>query len=78
MGASEEKSIRQYIASKKDVVELRYFRHKRNNGAWYTVIYGTYVDKTLAEVAAKSLPPQLKNIKPWVRSIESVNKDLFQ
>jgi len=78
MGASEEKSIRQYIASKKDVVELSYFRHKRNNGAWYTVIYGTYADKTSAEVAAKSLPPQLKNIKPWKRSIESVNKDLFQ
>ena len=78
MGVSEEQSIKQYIASKEDVKGLRYFRHKRNNGAWYTVIYGMYAEKGLAEKAAKSLPKQLKNIKPWVRSIESVNADIFQ
>jgi DamX protein len=78
MGASEEKSIKQYMASKKDVVGLRYFRHKKDSGAWYTVIYGEYAEKKLAETATKNLPKQLKNIKPWVRSFESVNKDLFQ
>lgn len=78
MGVSKEASAVQFITSKSDVKELRYFRHKRQAGAWYTIIYGLYTDRESAEKASRNLPKQLGSVKPWVRSVESVRSDMFK
>lgn len=77
LGVSQEASVQQYIASKKALSGLRYFRNKKDKGSWYTVIYNSYTDRQSAEKEAKNLPKALKGVKPWVRSIESVRADMF-
>jgi len=78
LGVSQEASVKQYLASKKVLSGLRYFRNKKDNGSWYTVIYEDFNDRQSAEKAANSLPKVLKGVKPWVRSIESVRADMFR
>ncbi|PCI23281.1 MAG: hypothetical protein COB62_00350 [Piscirickettsiaceae bacterium] len=77
LGVSQESSAKKYLASKKGVQGLHYFRNKKNDGAWFTVIYGVYTDKASAEAAAKILPKELKGVSPWLRSIQDVQSDMY-
>lgn len=56
--------------------ELAYF-HSYNKGKdWHTLVYGVYPDYESAGAAATQLSPQLGRIKPWIRQIKSVQRDL--
>lgn len=78
IGVSSEQSAQTFIARHKKVTTLYFFKNKRNNGEWYSVIYGDFASKKEALDATKKMPASLTKIKPWVRSFESINQEIFE
>lgn len=56
--------------------ELAYFHSYNKGKGWHTLVYGVYPDYNTAGAAAKRLSLQLDRIKPWIRQIKSVQRDL--
>ncbi|MBQ0725140.1 MAG: SPOR domain-containing protein [Cycloclasticus sp.] len=77
IAVSSEQSAQAFIARHKKVKNLYYFKNKRNNGDWYSVIYGDFASKKNALEATKNMPLSLTKVKPWVRTFESISKELF-
>jgi DamX protein len=77
IGVSTEKAANAYVLKQANSSAFIFFQNKRNNGNWYSVIYGDFKDKSTAMEAAKKLPTSVGNLKPWVRSIESIQGDLY-
>jgi len=78
MGGNKERSI-QHFVSKHGLDNSTYaFRAKRSGQDWYILVYGEYPSLQEAQAAVENLPDSLKeeNIKPWVRSMGSIHKDI--
>ncbi len=54
----------------------RYFHRQLNGKDLYVVVYGIYANKTLANNAVKTLPKKVQQLRPWVRSIASVQTEI--
>ena len=56
-----------------------YLYRKKQNGELYTVIlYGSYGERNEALAALKNLPSQIKNDRPYLRTLAGINKDIEQ
>ncbi|MCL9783228.1 SPOR domain-containing protein [Vibrio sp. S4M6] len=48
-----------------------------NGTKWYTVLYGDYATKTEARQAISSLPAEFRNLKPFVKSIDTIKNSEY-
>jgi DamX protein len=78
LGVSTEESAHKYILKHKELKSLYFFQNKKNDGKWFSVIYGDFVSKEKAVQASKNLPPSLGRLKPWVRSFGGLHADLYR
>ncbi len=76
LGARSEESIIQFMQSLDNPNRLYYFSTVYKNAPWHVVVYGQYANRTAANRAVSSLPDELKNLKPWARSINGVQLDI--
>jgi DamX protein len=78
MGVSNEDSLLNFIKTDQllDPNRLAYYKaaYKRKN--WYPLLYGVYATKKEARVAANELPDRFRKASPWIRKIESVQKEI--
>ena len=77
LGVSTERAAKEFVAQHKDLKRLVYFKNKRNEGQWFSVIYGDFLNKAGANEASKLMPASLSKIKPWLRTFKAVQKELF-
>lgn len=54
------------------------FRSLNKDKDWYTLVYGNYATHQAAETALNKLPKELKTLKPWIRSLESIHAAILQ
>lgn len=78
LGVSTEESAHKYILKHKELKSLYFFQNKKNDGKWFSVIYGDFVSKEKAVQASRNLPPSLGRLKPWVRSFGGLHADLYR
>ncbi len=71
-GASSEPALIKYIAQNRLFGKVAYFKSKRGNKDWYSLLYGSYATKEEAQQASLALSQQLNVEHPWVRSYKSV------
>jgi septal ring-binding cell division protein DamX len=45
-----------------------------NGTKWYALLYGDFASKVKAQQAIKTLPQELQDLKPFVRSIDKIKK----
>ncbi|SIS43780.1 AAA family ATPase [Neptunomonas antarctica] len=76
LGARSEESIVRFMTSLSSRDKLYYFNTLYKNGPWHVVVYGQYANRAAANRAINSLPPDLKKLKPWARSIGGVQQDI--
>ena len=76
LGARSEESVVQFMKSLDNPNRLYYFSTIYKNAPWHVVVYGQYANRTAANRAVSSLPQELKNLKPWARSINGVQQDI--
>jgi len=75
-GTNIRENADQFIKEHKIGQHAGYFYTKRKGQDWYSVVYGEYKDKSLANAAAKNLPTSLKKIKPWVRRFDDIQANI--
>lgn len=77
MGGKNQSSVNQFINTHKIADKAFTYRKQVKGELWYVVVLGQYPNKESANKAIQALPPALKqNVKPWVRSIESVQQEI--
>jgi DamX protein len=78
IGSRTEEKAKQFIAQHGISKKAYTYKTKVSGKDWYVVVYGDYPSKNAAKIAMNTMPPSLKakELKPWVREVESVHKDL--
>lgn len=70
--ASQEKTASQFVASRRVDADLGYVTVTKNGNTRYTVLGGVYPTSRQAQAALQALPAEVKQLKPWVRRLDSV------
>lgn len=70
LGTHQENSLPAYLKKFALKNDAAYFKTKRNDKDWFTLVYGSYPTKSAAQTAAKKLPKG--TAKPWIRSFASI------
>ena len=76
MGARSETSIREFIQAQEQPQRFYYFRTVFKGAPWHVVVYGQYATRAAATRAIAELPPSLRKLRPWARSIAGVKADI--
>ena len=76
LGVSNENSLQSFIAQKKIQNDTVYYHRLRNGKDWYTLLYGSYSDRTAGTNAANDLKQSLGVKSFWVRSYGDVVKEI--
>jgi septal ring-binding cell division protein DamX len=76
--SSSQKAVEEYVSKHDALNELHMFHSTKNDGKWYTVIYGSYSNMNEANVGIKELPPILGVLQPWVRSFSEVQEEIYK
>lgn len=59
-----------------DGKSLAFYQTTRKGRPWYALVYGEFGDKTQALAARKRLPGPLRRLKPWVRNLGGIQRQL--
>ena len=78
LGSNNTQSIDQLIRKYSLKGDIAVFETRRNGQNWYSMTYGNYVSKQEAITAIALLNPELTVSTPWVRSFESIKKQVHQ
>lgn len=77
MGAYDDVAMNKFIAKNiRNKSELAKFTTVNQNKTWYVLVYGKYANRDQAVAAIPSLPSVLRELKPWPRKIETIQRDL--
>ena len=63
------------LVKKHNLTNYQIYETKRNNDKWYILVNGTYDSADEARKAIKSLPSEMQNNKPWIKSGATINKE---
>ncbi len=72
LGTHELINLQNFTKKHSNITEFAMFKTIYRNKDWYVLVYGIYSTRSEAQVALKEMPAELKNIKPWIRSLASV------
>jgi len=59
-----------------EVDNIYLYRMRKADGLYTVVLYGAYAQRADALDALKSLPPSIKNNRPYLRTLAGINKDI--
>ncbi len=76
LGARSESSVDQFMRSLKQPEKVYYFRTVFKGAPWHVLVYGQYANRAAAVRAVAALPAEIKDMKPWPRSIKGVQADI--
>lgn len=78
IGSRTEQNAKQFITQHGISNKAYTYKTKVSGKDWYVVVYGDYPSKQAAKIAMNTMPSSLKvkELKPWIREVESVHKDL--
>lgn len=72
VGSGSEDAIKGLIAQQRGDIELEYFKTRRGAQDWFILTAGNFGSREAALLAVSRLPLNLKNMKPWARTIASI------
>ena len=70
------KTIEEFIGEHQLYNNIAFYRSVRDGKPWYGLIYGVYPHKQAASSAISRMSKKLQRLKPWVRSIGSIQSDI--
>jgi DamX protein len=65
-----------FLASSARGVKVYTYATRRDGKPWYVAVTGPYPDQAAARAAIERLPKSLRDQKPWLRSVASVQADI--
>lgn len=76
MGSYDKRIIQRFIAQENIEGEAIFYQSQYHNKPWYTLVYGDYNSYASAQQAINTLSPSLQKLKPWIKPIARVQKEL--
>lgn len=76
MGSRSEEGARKFIQNQSSAADFYYFATQYKAKPWYVVVYGQYSNRDAATSAIRELPAALQKVRPWARSLQSVQLDI--
>lgn len=76
MGSRSEDNVKRFVARELGALNRGYFETRYQNQPWYVVVMGNFVNRDAANRALQDLPSDIRELKPWVRSITDVQSDI--
>lgn len=73
-GTSSEAKARAFV--QQDTAQYHYFRKLHQGKTLFVVTYGSFADRASAHLAINGLPEKIRNDKPWIRTILSIQNEL--
>lgn len=73
-GTSSEAKAQAFV--KQDSAQYHYFRKLHQGKTLFVVTYGSFADRASAHLAINGLPEKIRNDKPWIRTILSIQNEL--
>lgn len=73
MGVRDKDELSRFIQSNK-IQEAQVFHTYYLNKDWYVLVSGRYKNHTEALKAIESLPDNIKELKPWIRQLTTIQK----
>jgi type II secretory pathway predicted ATPase ExeA len=64
------------ISRQLDVDKIYLYRKKQNSEMYTVILYGAFMQRSDALAALKDLPIQIKNNRPYLRTLAGINKDI--
>lgn len=74
LGTRSEATARSFV--QQNTAQYHYFRKEHQGEALFVVTYGSFIDRNAAQAAINSLPEQVRNDKPWPRTLLSIQQEL--
>jgi DamX protein len=56
--------------------KAKYFQADYHGNTWYVLLYGNYASLSQARMALHQLPPAVKALHPWVKSVQVVKQEI--
>lgn len=78
IGLSNKKALDIFVEKNKLGQSARYYEGRLRGKEWHVLLYGKYASREEANAALQQLPQALRNEKPWVRTMSSVQASLRQ
>ncbi|MCJ8338835.1 MAG: AAA family ATPase [Pseudomonadales bacterium] len=72
LGARSEASVVNFLQKMPGSEQMYYYQTKLKNRPWNVIIYGQFSTRSAAKSAIVKLPAKLRKLKPWIKSISSV------
>jgi len=76
LGTQIENNAINFISGLNSKTNVRYFETVYKEKPWFVVVYGEFTNRDAAIASIPNLPAELKDRKPWARSIASVQADI--
>ena len=77
MALGTRKQVDRYVA-KHELQDVLHARIERGGQILHVLILGAYPDRDSALQAAANLPPSLRGITPWIRSVASLQQAMAE
>ena len=61
-----------------DKKPLAYFFSRKDGKNWHNLVYGNFETRQQANAIRDQLAKNLKDVEPWIRSLESIQIDIYQ
>ncbi len=78
LGARDPKTLLKFAQVNHLSSNATWYKTWLKSSPYYVMIYGSYISRDAARDAIAGLPPKLRSLKPWVKSIAAVQKTLKQ
>ncbi|MDP1930533.1 MAG: AAA family ATPase [Gammaproteobacteria bacterium] len=75
LGSSSRRNVEEFVA-RHAASSLSWYETRNNGNPWFVIIHGAYASRNAAQAAVASLPAEIRNLQPWVRSVGDVQNDI--
>ena len=76
LGAREPETLLKFAQRNNLSTDTAWYKTWLTSKPYYVLVYGSYNSREAARNAIAGLPPQLRALKPWVKSMKSVQQAL--
>lgn len=75
---TDESNVRRFVNRNVEPELGGYLSSRIKGEVWFSVVYGAYPSYESAKAAVEQLPDSLRKLKPWIRKVASVQKQMLR
>lgn len=76
LGAREQETLLKFAQHHNLGSNTSWYKTWLTSKPYYVLVYGNYINRDDARIAIAALPPKLRSLKPWVKSMKSIQQAL--